>query len=240
MAGTGVFQKRLLKALENIIGFYEKANNMMSLMTLKYVRSESVKEFVKNESIRNKPVLDAGCGPGVMSMYLLSSLNRVKYLVGMDPIEKMLLEYRKNLSAVSECIDCVRGVFEHPPFRDYSFGGVIVAFAIRDSVNILRALYKLYNILCKGGCIFILELGKPYSKTIFRELLRIHFKITPVVVGAILDGARGVANYRVLGETYDKYPFTVKLYMFTRMIAGRCRCYYMLGGAVSVIIACRF
>ncbi len=241
MSSGSVFQKKLLKALEKIVGFYEKANYIMSLMTLRYVRRESIKRFLEEIGRNQRTLLDAGCGPGVMSIYLLSYINykEAPYIVGMDPLEKMLIEYKRNLSFINSKIDCVRGVFENPPFRNGAFNSVIVAFAIRDSINILKAVYELYNTLSHRGCLCILELGKPLSRVLFREALKLYFKIIPALIGAVTNGLRGIKSYSILGETYDKYPFTPKLYMFIKRISRKCSGYYMLGGAVSLLVACK-
>ncbi|MHB8511935.1 MAG: class I SAM-dependent methyltransferase [Actinomycetota bacterium] len=68
-------------------------------------------------------VLDLACGTGKMTR-ILSATSRAR-IVGLDPIEPMLLQFRSVLTHVP----CVGGTAERIPFADASFDACIVAQA---------------------------------------------------------------------------------------------------------------
>jgi len=227
-------QRKLLLALREIASFYEKANTLMSLFTLNYIRKEAAR-LVRSRGYNR--VLDAGCGPGVMTKHFLNGGSSARLVVGLDPLEEMLVLFRAEVEKTGQLAECVRGVFEYMPFRSGCFDLLFTAFALRDAKNILKALLEFARVLKKGSRALILDLGKP-RKPFLREALSLYIRIVPRIVGMLLAGWKGYRIYSTLYDTYEIYPSTPRLLLMARKTIGSARAYYLIFGG-SCIILCK-
>ncbi len=221
----------ILNKLQKLVTVYERANNIMSLYTLSYIRRQVCKHIINRKP---RYILDAGSGPGVMTKYLMDHGCNA-YFIEMDPLVEMLYTSKRSMNSNS---DHVRGVFEYLPFRESSFNLIISGFAFRDAINMVKGTVEFYRVLSSGGNIVILDLGKPLKRRFLSIVLeKVYIRILPVIVGLLLLGSHGRDAYKGLYETYKKYPFTPYLLLLFKKKFGEAKAYYMLSGAVMMLVA---
>ena len=102
--------------LSQIADVYDKVNRVISLWQDTAYRQLGIRNGISNGNI----ILDAGCGPGVMSELVLSRFPE-NSIVLFDPIMIML---RAAKIRVSKNSAFVSGIFEKLPFSDNSFDAV--------------------------------------------------------------------------------------------------------------------
>ncbi|MEA2333331.1 MAG: hypothetical protein QOH58_3469 [Thermoleophilaceae bacterium] len=96
------------------------------------------------DGLPDGPVLDAGCGTGRHTAYLVEAGREV---VGVDPVEAMLDQARKKLPSV----DLRKGDLESLPVEDGSFDSVICGLAFSHLPEIGPAIAELARVLRPGG-----------------------------------------------------------------------------------------
>ncbi len=92
------------------------------------------------------PVLDLGCGVGVLGRLWAESGQRAP-LIGMDLVVELLNE------AGNGYIGLVEGDVHHMPFRDGAFAGVIMANALHHVADPVSALREVRRSLRPGGAL---------------------------------------------------------------------------------------
>ncbi len=231
------FWERIEKTLEGLTDVYEAANLIMSMGSIKYVRrvfGGIVRDIFKS---KGSFILDAGCGPGTSISILLESTEKSTCIVGLDPIEAMLLKSKENFGG-EDRVELVRGVFEALPFREGSIIGAVYSFSFRDAIDYIKSALELRRILKVGGSAVILDLGKPRSRRILAKVLEgPYMTFLPALAGAVLLGWEGVKRYLELRRTYLRFPETPKLYILFFKLFGKVKSLYALGGAVFILIA---
>ncbi|WP_148683608.1 class I SAM-dependent methyltransferase [Fervidicoccus fontis] len=230
------FWKEIILSLSEIVGVYEKANNIMSLFTLKYVREKFFQFVFENiEDGKALRILDAGTGPGTSLVYILKKSGKEHYCIGLDPLPEMINTSRKNFIDLDN-VDFVRGVFEHLPFREDTFDLEVSSFAYRDAINYLSVALELSRTLKRSGQLFILDLNKPYEKRIIANFMeKIYMSIFPIFAGTILMGKNGFELYRILKKTYIRLPSSAEIYLIFKKVFKHCKYYVMLHGAVMLL-----
>jgi len=116
-------------------------------------------------------VLDAGCGPGLLALYL----PRGAYYVGIDISPGQLRAARSSIPGGSA--DLVCGDIEAPPFRRRSFDAVFCITQIHHASSIAAEIDILRS-LCRR-CIAI-----SFLKRVFREVPRCARPLRVVDAGA--------------------------------------------------------
>jgi len=153
------------------------------------------------EAIKNIPqgslVLDAGCGPGIMSKIALLEINPKK-IVMLDP-NKFLLD---NISIDSSNIEKVLGTFEKLPFADSYFDAVMCGFSFRDAIDFKKAASELARVLKKDGILVLVDLGKPDS--ILRYFFYVYLAIMPTSLIFFLNRKK-LRDYFTLYKTFMNY-----------------------------------
>lgn len=206
--GLGEIWQDILEKLAATVENYEKVNNLMSILVLQMVRKAGVEALLNTRA--EGPLLDAGSGPGVMTRVIVeehgSKHLEERHLVLMDPLREML----ERIPYKSEpWIDRVRGVFEHPPFRDSSFAGIMASFSLRDAYSYPKAVLMLSRILRPCGRIVFLDISKP-QRRLGQKLVELYFTIAPVVMGIMVLGYRGFSIYISMRDTLERYlPYSL-------------------------------
>ncbi|MEM0271724.1 MAG: class I SAM-dependent methyltransferase [Thermoprotei archaeon] len=185
------------KALSKLIPVYDRMNRVMSFgrdldWRLKGIRAA----FSGRET-----VLDAGCGPGVMTE-VWRRVYPSSMSVMLDALLEMLEAARRRNSDVG--VLGVRGVFEALPFRDACFDGVMMGFSFRDAKNMRAALAELSRVTRDHGTLLIVDIAKPDNQ-LMRWLIGVYWKIIVPIVALFVAG-RYWKNYRVLYTTYKHLP----------------------------------
>ncbi|MEM4035578.1 MAG: class I SAM-dependent methyltransferase [Fervidicoccaceae archaeon] len=196
--GLGLAWPRVIAALLEASRFYELANKIMSLGTVGYLRRAAARGLRKCEG----PLLDAGSGPGQMLVEALRAGAKPSVFVALDPLEEML----RLIGGVDElALERVRGVFERLPLRSGAFECVATSFALRDALDVYRALRELSAVVGPGGRLVILELHRP-REPVRRILVELYFNLAPRIAGAIVAGHRGLKLYGALPLTMRLLP----------------------------------
>ena len=97
-------------------------------------------------------VLDAACGPGLVSALLRRRLPGAK-LVGVDLTPAMLAEARR-----VEGLRLLRASVEALPFREASFDGAVCSLALHHT-HPRRALSELLRVVRPGGKVVVPDVG---------------------------------------------------------------------------------
>ncbi|MFT5280641.1 MAG: ubiquinone/menaquinone biosynthesis C-methylase UbiE [Flavobacteriaceae bacterium] len=100
--------------------------------------------------LKNKNILDIGCGDGV-DLALLS--NYGAHVFGIDPSIKFIKKAIKNnpLGMFEQ------GVGEHLPYKDKTFDLILSKWALQTSTNIPKILGEVARVLKKGGVFILLS-----------------------------------------------------------------------------------
>lgn len=138
---------------------------------------------------RGDLVLDMGSGPGTLS--------RVVAGAGGRPV---LLDVSRSMLKSAPFPDRVLGSFEHLPFRDGCFDGVVSGFAVRDSFDLGSALTQVKRVLRKDGRFAFCDLGKPHS-ALKSTALAYYLRTIPNLIGLATAGRNGL-RYGSLFVTY--------------------------------------
>jgi len=116
--------EHVVNSLERIIPAYELGSNRIALFADTLMRTRAVNFAVR----KGETILDLGSGPGVMA--------RAVERAGGRPL---LLDVSRRMLSVSPYSTKVQASFEHLPFRDEVFNGIVCGFALRDSRDLTDA-----------------------------------------------------------------------------------------------------
>ena len=185
------------EALDKIIRDYEKINHIISLFQDDKVRLKGLSKVQPSEG----PILELGSGPGNYSRMILKEHKGP--LVCLDYSNIMLDEARRKNK--ERDIDYIRAVFDALPFRDESFHLVTTAYALRDSLDIPKAVAESYTTMTSGGSILIIDIGKP-DNILIQGFMRIYIKyLVPIISGLFTN--YGYRNpWSLLYKTFDRLP----------------------------------
>lgn len=183
---------RLENALTSIFSEYDKMNHLMSLGNDISLRLEAIKNIPEQSLI-----LDAGCGPGIMTKIALLEIDPKKIIM-LDP-NRFLLD---SISIDTNKIEKVQGTFENLPFEDSYFDAVMCGFSYRDAIDFKKAASELSRVLKKDGELIIVDLGKPDS--ILRYFFYVYLAVMPTSLILFLNRKK-LRDYITLYKTFKNY-----------------------------------
>ncbi len=138
-------------------------------------------------------VLDLGSGPGQMAT-LIEQRGGAPVLV--DASERML--------RISRHPNRVRAAFENLPFKRGSFASAVSGFAIRDSRDLVRALFEVREVLAPGGQLVFCDIGRPRDPLRFL-MIALYIRIFSPLIGLATAGPKGLK----FGSLYQTYMLTL-------------------------------
>ena len=185
------------EALDKIIRDYEKINHIISLFQDDKVRLKGLSKVQPSEG----PILELGSGPGNYSRMILKEHKGP--LVCLDYSNIMLDEARRKNKERN--IDYIRAVFDALPFRDESFHLVTTAYALRDSLDIPKAVAESYTTMTSGGSILIIDIGKP-DNILIQGFMRIYIKYLVPIISGLFTGYGYRNPWSLLYKTFDRLP----------------------------------
>ncbi len=179
-------------------------------------------QAVKFAVAKNEMVLDLGSGPGVMA--------RVVEEAGGRPL---LLDVSRRMLSVSPYSTKVQASFEHLPFRDEVFNGIVCGFALRDSMDLMDALEEIHRVLSREGRFGFCDLGKPRSTS--RMLaIAVYLRLFAPLMGLVSAGLAGLK----FGSIFDTYTLVLDNDQLQRLLSRFFREVKMtrlqMGGAIIV------
>ena len=225
--------RKVVEAIEESIPLYDRVNDLISFGKAQVARKFALQELqIKDGDM----VLDAGIGPGTTSKLILQSW-RPAVLVGLDASTKQLKTAQHNLTALGSVnLQLVRGAFESLPFRDGTFDAVITCYALRDSVDISRAIGE-YGRVCGDSAVFAdVDLGKP-DNFLKREGSVFYVRyLMPLVAKLAICGRMKGNPWRMIVPTYDSLPKNNVLFAKIRRHFTRVDVKEFLMGGIIVLL----
>ena len=156
----------IIESIEEISMLYTKVNKIISLGLSDKLRIKGVEKIDFEGNF-----LDAGCGPGDLTK-IIRKIHPKSYIVGLDTSYYLT---KVGLDILSEedngYIDLVNGLFEKPPFRAGSFHGIFSAYALRDSIHLVKAIRELSKVIRRRGFIIDIDIGNPISSIVRYSLI---------------------------------------------------------------------
>ena len=106
--------------------------------------------------ITEAEIVEIGFGTGINLKFYPEN---VKKIIGIDPKEGMLKQFKKKSSNGRIEIELLRQSGEEIPFPDNSISAVVSTYTLCSIKNIASALNEIYRVLKPGGKYYFLEHG---------------------------------------------------------------------------------
>ena len=195
--------RKVVAAIEESIPLYDEVNNLVSFGKAQIARRFAIQRLQLRDG---RVVLDAGIGPGTTSRLILESV-KPDLFVGFDASAKQLKTAKSNLGRVeSTSLQLVRGSFEFLPFRDCVFDAIITCYALRDSLNISKAIGEYGRTCAQSGAFADVDLGKP-ENVLKRAGSTIYIRyLMPLIAKAAILGKIKGNPWRMIVPTYGPLP----------------------------------
>lgn len=148
-------------------------------------------------------ILDVATGTADLAIVLARRFEACK-VVGVDPSAAMLEVGREKIArqGLADRVSLTMGIAEQLPFDDQAFGGVSIAFGIRNVVGRPVALREMHRVLAPGARLAILELTEPDGGAM-AALAKFHVHRVVPALGAMISGRRA---YAYLSRSIAGFP----------------------------------
>ncbi len=162
------------------------------------------KEVARELSSAEPPLLDLCCGPFTLSKEIHKKNPSPMFALDLS-LEMLVYGMRKRAfpGLFPLCGDA-----EELPFKDYSFGGISIAFGFRNLTKREKALSEFYRVLKPGGLLVILEFSRP-TLPVFKSLYRLYLHYFMPLLGGILTGDKEA--YQYLANSIEAFPSQEKV-----------------------------
>ena len=225
--------RKVVEAIEESIPLYDRVNDLISFGKAQVARKFAIREL---HLTKGNVVLDAGIGPGTTSRLILES-STPDLLVGFDASSKQLDTARTNVRPVKPTsLQLVRGSFEFLPFRDRVFDAIITCYALRDSLDISKAIGEYHRTCAQSGSFADVDLGKPDNKLKRAGSMFYVQYLMPLIAKAAIVGKMKGNPWRMIVPTYKVLPTNSSLLSQMRSRFGDVKFKEFLMGGVIVII----
>ena len=174
-------------------------------------------------------VLDLCCGTGALTRDAARKVPRGQ-VVGIDFTPEMIAIAKRHGGGAN--IRYVEGDVLALPFADATFDGALMAFSMRNVVDIAACLREIVRVLKPGASFVNLEVGKP-PNAIWRQLFYAYFYRAVPLIGAWIGG--DAAAYRYLPESLINFPDAERLAELFRRSGFATAGFDRLMGGVAVI-----
>jgi demethylmenaquinone methyltransferase/2-methoxy-6-polyprenyl-1,4-benzoquinol methylase len=185
---------------DDITPTYDRLNLVMSASIDRRWRKRTLDELDIREGDK---VLDIATGTGDMALQAISM--RKCEIVGVDLSKNMLRtaldKWRARVK--SDPYSVLQGDALHMPFKDGSFDRAMVAFGIRNMVDIDQFLGEVHRVLRPGGRLAVVEMSVPRFPVIREVFLFYLTRIMPLIVRLQKGDA---SSYRYLCDSIITFP----------------------------------
>ncbi len=185
----------------NVADRYDLLNSVLSLGIDSLWRKYVARQLHGIEG----PFLDVCAGTLPLSLTLVK--NELRPVCALDFCFDMLAYGQHRLSVCREskyiihiipvCADA-----EKLPLLSGQFGGVTVAFGVRNLGNIRQGIAEMHRVLRPGGKLVILEFSRP-DTPVLSQLYRFYLHRFLPVIGGIVSG--DAAAYRYLADSIEAF-----------------------------------
>mgnify|MGYP001770789059 CR=1 FL=1 len=192
----------LYETYNAITPVYERTSRAITLGLLVKWRRETINLGLRalNDPGNGLNILDAGSGPGNMTIELIKSGVNVRYAVLLDQ-SMIMLNAAPNLINV----DKVRGSFEYMPFRASAFDMVIMGFSLHTANDLRRAYCEISRVLNNGGVLASVSIGKPVNP-IYRGLGWLYTAVVIPLIVLVVAGLRYIPYFYDIHNIYRRLP----------------------------------
>ncbi|WP_291764554.1 class I SAM-dependent methyltransferase [Caldivirga sp. UBA161] len=192
----------LYETYNAIVPVYERTSKAITLRFLVKWRRETIKLGLKalNDPGNALNVLDAGSGPGSMSIELIKSGVGLRHIVLLDQSIVML-----NATPSLSNIDKVCGSFEYMPFRGSVFNMVIMGFSLHTANDLRRTYCEISKVLDNGGVLASISIGKP-TNPVYRALGWLYTAAAIPLIALVFAGPRYVSYFYNIHNIYRRLP----------------------------------
>jgi len=180
---------------------YERASSAITLGLIGRWRRLTIRLGLKALGNGNAvDVLDAGSGPGNMTIELIKSGVNARRVVLLDQ-SMVMLKSSPRLGVIDE----VCGLFELMPFRDSVFNMVIMGFSLHASSNLRKAYCEISRVLKAGGVLASVSIGKP-NNPIYRALGWLYTAVAIPLITLVTAGPRYIRYFYDIHNIYVRLP----------------------------------
>lgn len=196
-------REEVWKMFDRIAHRYDLLNRLLSFGQ-DVIWRKKVSKHLKH--IPNQHVLDIATGTADLLLSVFQKNPVVKSGIGIDLAEKMLDIGRQKISErkLDNKLSLKIGDAMNIPFPENSFDAVMIAFGIRNVVDLQKSLGEMHRILNKHGRAIILEFSLP-KNSLIRAIYLFYFRKVLPRIGAIIS--RDVYAYQYLNETVESFPY---------------------------------
>lgn len=191
---------RIEGMFDDITPTYDRLNLIMSASIDRWWRRETLMELDIQQGDR---VLDIATGTGDMALQAISMKDC--QIVGVDLSKNMLRtaldKWRAKVG--EDPYSVLQGDALRMPFKDGSFDRAMVAFGIRNMVDIDRFLGEVHRILRPGGRLAVVEMSVPRFPVVKEAFLLYLTRVMPMVVRMQKGDA---SSYRYLCDSIITFP----------------------------------
>ncbi len=171
--------REVVNALDRTVRKYETVNRVITLGYSERMRKVLAGMATLEDGMT---VLDAGCGPGNMSVHVLRRMRRGK-LYCLDPLPSMLKAAFDNLRGIAGDVELnfLEATFESIPLPSSSVDVIVTAYALRDARDLYGALSEFRRVLKPGGQLLVLDLVRPDNR-VFAWLVGLYLRtLVPLI-----------------------------------------------------------
>ncbi|MBI0582930.1 MAG: bifunctional demethylmenaquinone methyltransferase/2-methoxy-6-polyprenyl-1,4-benzoquinol methylase UbiE [Methanomassiliicoccus sp.] len=192
--------KRIGELFDDISPNYDLLNHLLSMSVDVGWRELALKEL---EIRKGDVILDVATGTGDMALKTRSSVDCT--IVGIDLSRNMLKTAMQKWDArfPGGTFMALQGNALQMPFADDSFDRSMVAFGIRNMIDIGGFLDEAHRVLRPHGHMAILEFSVP-PYPLVRQLYLLYLTRVLPFIGGLRSGNRGA--YQYLSESIRRFP----------------------------------
>ncbi|HEY3294369.1 MAG TPA: ubiquinone/menaquinone biosynthesis methyltransferase [bacterium] len=184
---------------------YDFLNHFFSFGTDRRWRRIAIRRLDLSSGCR---ILDCGAGTGDMSLTALERVEGISAVL-LDPAQAMLnIADSKSGSIRPQDYRLVRGVAENLPFPSESFDRFMVAFGVRNFVDLEKGMRELHRTLKRGGKGAVLEFTPDRARLINR-MFQWYMKHVMEPLGALISHDREAYTY--LSRTVERFSTSAEL-----------------------------
>jgi len=180
---------------------YDLMNDLMSFGLHRFWK----KYFLLCSNIKKgDKVLDLASGTGDITKLISKAVGNEGLVISCDINYSMLNQGRNNLidKGIIKNISYVQSDAQVLSFEKNSFDHVTMAFGLRNTANINKALDSIYNVLKPGGTIQVLEFSK--AEKIIEKPYKIFLDNFVPFLGKYV--AKDEGSYKYLAESITLHP----------------------------------